>query len=562
VRRATTSLSSRNSHLRILGLLLFVDLFVLGMILFSLSGSLHQHLDSAEISSRNINQMVSQSLSSEIKIIDLVLQSTTDEITNRHLMQPADRKGLREVLVKQAGRLSMADALRVTDADGNVVVGSDDVPFGISLSDREHFRTLKAHPAQGLLISKPLISLVTGKPILVFARALQTTNGTFAGIIVAPVALDWFSRKFQNLEVGPNGVVVMRGDASRSFDLLARYPDVGFVGQTKVSDIFRAQITANPQSGSYEAKAGADNVQRVFSYQAIENYPLITLVGIARQDFMGSWQREVIKLCIVGAVFIIVSSIGGLALIRSWRILEQRTDELERSNTELEQFAYAASHDLQTPLRNIASYTQLLDRRYRGQMGEDADQFIEFIVGNAKRMSVMIRDLVDYSRATPRNIRLSPVDLGVIVAAVLSRLQQPLAEIGATVTVGELPWLLAEEVWLDSLMRNLLENAIRYRHPKRPLEITIAAEPIGGKTWRISVRDNGIGIAPEYHEKIFGMFYRMDPAQYPDSTGIGLALCRRMVGKFGGRLWVESALGNGSCFLFTLEAADKSASES
>lgn len=545
----------RRPKLRITGLLVFVDLFVVSLILISLSGSLGQYRERAEITSRNLNRLVAQTITGEIGSIDLLLRTAIDEMVYRQQISNPDPVLLHEIFARQMQRHPVADAIRMADAEGHLLAGSDVIPPHVSVIERDYFQQLKSNPSLGLVISKPVVSYVTGKPVLIFARALLDGKGQFAGTIVAPVSIEWFYKKFDNLEVGPHGAVVMRGNASRDFDLLVRYPEAGYVGQTKVSDTFRATITADPRFGTYEAKAGADNILRVFSYQAVGDYPLITLVGLAREDFMGNWGREAVKLGVLGAIFVLMSGLGGFILLRTWGTLEQRTEELERSNADLEQFAYAASHDLQTPLRNIASYTQLLERRYRGKLGDDADEFLDFIVGNAKKLSMMIRDLLDFSRASTAGDRLSVVDLSVVVAEVLDRLQQNLDSVGAKVQVGDLPKVRGEIVWLESLIQNLIENAIRYRHPDRALQLSIMAAHEGAKQWRVSIADNGIGIDPAYHEKVFSMFYRLNPASHPEGTGIGLPLCRRLVSRFGGKLWVESEVGAGSTFHFTMDAA-------
>ena len=545
----------RRQKLRIIGLLIFVDLFVLTVILISLSSSLSQYRERAEISSRNLNRLVAQTITGEIGSIDLILRTAIDEMVYRQQISHPDPLLLHDIFARQMQLHPIANAIRMADAEGHLLAASDAIPSNVSLRERDFFQKLKSNPSLGLVISKPVLSYITGKPVLVFARALLDGTGRFAGIIVAPVSIDWFSQRFDSLEVGPHGAVVMRGNASRDFDLLVRYPEAGYVGQTKVSDTFRATIAADPRSGTYEAKAGADDILRVFSYQAVGDYPLITLVGLAREDFMGNWRREAVKLGILGAIFLLVTGIGGFILLRTWGTLEQRTEALERSNADLEQFAYAASHDLQTPLRNIASYTQLLERRYRGQLGPDADEFLDFIVGNAKKLSMMIRDLLDFSRASTAGERLSVVDLSVVVAEVLARLQQNLNSVGAKVQVGDLPKVRGEIVWLESLIQNLIENALRYRDPDRALQLSITAEQEGGRQWRISVADNGIGIDPAYHEKIFSMFYRLNPSSHPEGTGIGLPLCRRLVSRFGGKLWVVSRVGAGSTFHFTMDGA-------
>ncbi|WP_254430935.1 sensor histidine kinase [Magnetospirillum sp. LM-5] len=235
--------------------------------------------------------------------------------------------------------------------------------------------------------------------------------------------------------------------------------------------------------------------------------------------------------------------------------LQERTHQLAQSNTDLEQFAYVASHDLQTPLRNIVGYTQLLERRYKGQMDKDADDFITFIVDNSKQMSRLINDLLEYSRVTSQAKPLLPVSARAAVDMALMHLRTDIEKTAATINVGELPRVIADQTRLVSLFQNLIGNAIKYRSPDRPVKIEVTAAPISPTQWRFSVADNGIGIPAQYHDKIFEIFQRLDPTAKAEGTGIGLTLCRRIVTRFGGSIWVESQPDEGSTFHFTLRDA-------
>lgn len=544
-----------SSRWRIVALVAFVNLFVFALIAMSLEGSFQQYRDRAAVTSRNTNRLVSQGIANDIDRLDLALMAVVDEYSRQSQGYVPGWSAMRPFLARLQSRLPMADALRIAQADGELVVGSDIVRPGISIADRGHFKKLRDDPKAGLIISEPILGRVNGRWELVFGRRLVSPQGEFAGAVFATIIIEWFTQRFNSLEVGAHGAVVLRGDASRNFDLLARFPAAGFVGQTKVSETFQAAIAANPHGGTYQARAGADDILRTFSYAAVGDYPLITLVGFATEDYLGEWWRELFKLTALGAVFVLATIAGGVAMFRTWRTLEQQTEELARSNADLEQFAYVASHDLQTPLRNIASFTQLLERRYRGQLDADADEFINYIVGGAKHLSRMISDLLDYARIRAADQKSMPVDLGSVVATVLAELRPELVAAEANVTVGELPVVDAEPIQMERLFRNLIDNAIRYRDSERSLQISIDARSEGGGIWRLAVRDNGVGVAPEYQARIFVIFQRLEPAKSPSGTGIGLAICRRIIFRFGGRIWIESEEGKGSSILFTLPAA-------
>lgn len=236
--------------------------------------------------------------------------------------------------------------------------------------------------------------------------------------------------------------------------------------------------------------------------------------------------------------------------------LKETLAELERSNVDLEQFAYAASHDLQEPLRMVSSYVQLLAKRYQGKLDSDADDFIEYVVDGASRMQGMINDLLVYSRVGRLEEPLKPVDCQAVLEQVLANLEAAIEESGAVVTHDTLPEVSADTSQLVQLFQNLIGNAVRFRSDE-PLQVHIGA---GRKDdqWLFWVRDNGIGIDPHYAERIFTIFQRLHPrSEYP-GTGIGLAICKRIVEGHGGRIWVDSRLGKGATFYFTIptEAGD------
>jgi PAS domain S-box-containing protein len=230
--------------------------------------------------------------------------------------------------------------------------------------------------------------------------------------------------------------------------------------------------------------------------------------------------------------------------------LARLAQDLQRSNAELEQFAYIASHDLQEPLRMVASYTQLLARRYRGKLDQDADDFINYAVDGAVRMQELINALLEYSRIGTRKRELAPVDLAEPIASALKNLERVLEESGAVVTHDPLPTVTCDSTQMMQLFQNLIANAVKFRR-EAPLRIHIAATR-DGEQWTFSVADNGIGIEPEYLTRIFEIFERLHGRDQYSGTGIGLAVCKRIVERHGGRIWATSTLGEGTTFWFTI----------
>jgi PAS domain S-box-containing protein len=232
-------------------------------------------------------------------------------------------------------------------------------------------------------------------------------------------------------------------------------------------------------------------------------------------------------------------------------------EELKRSNDELERFAYLASHDLQEPLRMVASFTELLAKRYKGRLDADADEYIAFAVDGSNRMQKLIQDLLLYSRAGGGDHALEDVSSEMALSNALHNLEGAITESGAVVTHDELPVIKTDAFQLTQVFQNLIGNAVKYRSASVP-QIRLGVTKDAAAGWIFSVRDNGIGIDPKYFEKIFVLFQRLHGRDDYSGTGIGLAICKKILQRLGGRMWLESQPGLGSTFYFSLPAGDRS----
>jgi signal transduction histidine kinase len=292
--------------------------------------------------------------------------------------------------------------------------------------------------------------------------------------------------------------------------------------------------------------------------RAVAVRPLTRLASQAREVAAGNFEHEVTTSGPREAADLAVDVnrmreriLSELSAVRVANAnLQARAHDLERSNSELEQFAYVASHDLQEPLRKVASFCQLLQRRYVGQLDERADQYIEFAVDGAKRMQVLIDDLLAFSRVGRVEREPALISCASALSSARVNLTSEIRESGAIIETAELPVVRAEFSLITSLFQNLLSNAIKFRGEKPPrITISVARQD---PFWLFTFADNGIGIEPEYADRIFVIFQRLhDRASY-SGTGIGLAMCRKIVEYYGGRIWLETTAGSGATFCFTL----------
>ncbi|MEO7332288.1 MAG: ATP-binding protein, partial [Minicystis sp.] len=284
---------------------------------------------------------------------------------------------------------------------------------------------------------------------------------------------------------------------------------------------------------------------------AFAGYPLIVddrVVGV-----VAVFADHALDASALSAIEMVAYTLAqGIVRKRAEETLDLRAAELARSNAELERFAYIASHDLQEPLRMVASYTQLLGRRYKGKLDADADEFIAFAIDGASRMQTLINDLLAFSRVGTRSGEPAPTSLKRSLDLALANLRFAIEESGAVITHDDLPTVLADERQIAQVFQNLLGNAIKFRGPEPP-RIHIGVEHTD--EWRIVIKDNGIGIEPRFFDRLFVLFQRLHSRVEYQGNGIGLAICKKIVERYGGRIWVEAAPGQGSTFIFTLRGS-------
>ncbi|MEL7638515.1 MAG: ATP-binding protein [Solidesulfovibrio sp.] len=468
---------------------------------------------------------------------------------------------------------------------------------GVSFADRDWFRQAQREKACRI---GPFSLTADGRPVAVVACPALGWDGEVKAVVAASLTLDALGRSFAATPGSPGetgGVVAASGG------LLARFPEASPAEGPNIADTPLGRSVLRTAAGSLEA-TGLDgeaklvgvarlNPQAADSPAVFVAMPLaeayapaqsllfhqmawlvvVGLVGLGAAWFCGSrllvspivalveaaeaigrgefatrltTPSRIRELARLGRAFNAMA--GGL--MERERVLAEKTAALEHSNQDLEQFAYVASHDLQEPLRKITSFADLLAKRCAGSLDETGERYVAYMVDGARRMSQLINHLLAYSRLGTRGAAFAPMELAAALDAALDNLELPLAEAGATVTRGELPTLVADATQLTQLFQNIIGNAVKYRADRPPVIHVSARREDGG--WTVAVADNGQGIAPRHFERIFRMFQRLDTAKERQGAGIGLAFCKRIVERHGGRIWVESEEGTGSTFRFTL----------
>jgi PAS domain S-box-containing protein len=342
--------------------------------------------------------------------------------------------------------------------------------------------------------------------------------------------------------------IVICNSATRKY-----FPTAGhlLVPGVAYEDLLRAHVTSGYVEGV------GDNVEewiqdRLKSHRAANS-------SITRAYRDGDWSQIIERHTSDGGIIAVRVDITALKhheqeLNRQAQKIAEHVREVERSNAELEQFAYVASHDLQEPLRMVASYCQLLQRRYKDKLDEAANEFIGFAVEGASRMQRLINDLLAYSRIGRKGGDPMPLEFSDSVKTALANLEGAIADSGAEIEVGPMPRLVGVPMQLAQLMQNLIGNAIKFRRAEVLPVISVSAIEEDG-AWHIAVADNGIGIEPQYLERVFLIFQRLHERNKYPGTGIGLAIAKKVIEYHGGRIWIESTPNRGSRFHFTLPSA-------
>jgi signal transduction histidine kinase len=540
----------------ILATLVLVGIYVV-VILHNIRALEQDHNDFAELQARKILLSFDIHTIRLFDLADIYLRSA------RHFVEQDGIEHVGRFLDRVTPPKSelYSSTLTVIDPRGRVLFSTNAaLAKGTDLSDQPIFLHFQGATGDSILVGAANNSTVPDHQYFHVARPILRGND-LAGIIVLDIHSSRIAAFYRDMTLGPNSSAAI---FSMDRQLIARQPPPAAesppVGALQIWDISETEA-----EGRFHKRSLLDGIERTFLYKRLTDYPLVVVIGFADADIGASLEgvkrAEVIETTLFAttalafAVLVLVMEGRNRRLAEAERTSRASAELLERSNADLERFAYVASHDLKTPLRVITGYAQMLDRRYRDKLDEEANEYIAFLTAGTKRMYRLITDLLHYSRINSQAKPLQPVSSGRATDIAISNLKAVIEESGAAISVGPLPTIQADESQLSSLFQNLLGNAIKYRHPDRKPLIRIEAIRLSDTLWRFAVRDNGIGMEPEHFERIFVIFQRLHSDSAYDGTGIGLALCQRIVARLGGRIWVESKPGEGSTFFFTASEA-------
>ena len=522
---------------------------------------------SSELLLSALSSSTAYQVGAALRNIDALVLDAKERLESKGTLSPSDAEHL-------AGRVKatpeVVDML-ISNAKGEAVsllnLGQTNAAF--SVSDREYFTFWNEHPDRsGLHISVPITSRSTGRTVVPVSHVLKAPDGSFNGVVASAVTVKFLLDVLAaaNNRDTASGVIFMADGT-----VLARVPRIGEGVEQRVPNVSWTDSFLFKQ----EEKT-FDGRPRFVGLRPVGNFPILASSTLTVSEAMASWYRQMALIFSASALLSV--SIFVLALLADRReharqimaetvkiqrdnleiIVAERTKELadlagrmKASNAELEQFAYVTSHDLQEPLRMISSYAQLLQKRYGGQLDANADDFIGFMVEGVKRMRRLIFDLLEYSRVTNKNHPFEEFDAAEAVEAALANLAAAIKESKARISLGGLPVIWGDRTQFIQLIQNLVGNALKYHHPNRAPHITITSEE-EETGWCFTVSDNGIGIESQYFERVFKMFQRLHTRDQYDGTGIGLAICKKIVDRHEGHIWVDSVAGEGASFVITL----------
>jgi signal transduction histidine kinase/CheY-like chemotaxis protein/HPt (histidine-containing phosphotransfer) domain-containing protein len=542
-----------------------LNLFVITIVTLALRQSQNQHHEQAAIVSQNLSQVLEKSIAGTLRKIDLALLDASDEYSRQIASGRINARELNAHLALKYSRLPEVVGLRIANAQGVIEYGTGLAAGSkTNISDRDYFLFHRDNPNMRLIISKPIVGRIRGTWMVLLARRINHPDGSFAGVVFAPVELTQFDESFSAINVGPHGVIVLR---DKETGIIARYPEPdgvdSSVGQNGKSPQLQEIIRAGKEIGSYQARSAIDNIERSFSYRNISEQSLFILVGLAIEDYLVDWHKMAVGAAFLTALFMLAT------LTASWLIYRGRKSRMvaeeemlhskvaEQANAAKSNFLANMSHEIRTPMNSILGMSQLgLD----DEINPKTRNYLEKIQLSGEHLMRIIDDILDFSRIGAGKLNIEEVAfyLDEVKQKLVSLIEEKAANKGLKLTFDFDPgisrMLCGDPLRLSQILLNYINNAIKFTEQG---EIIVRAKKIEkGKDYsllRFEVQDTGIGITEEQRVRLFQPFQQADSSttRKYGGSGLGLAISKQLAELMGGEVGVESEVGKGSTFWFT-----------
>lgn len=549
---------------------LLINIFVIGLALYFISGSRYETEQMAKATTENLSQVLAQSIHGSVDKINLILLTVTDEIEKQLNDNDIEKLPLEPFLSRERKRLPEINRILVSNSQGELVLGIDGTRhLRKSVADRDYFILLRDDPNAKLVIGKPISGVVDGEWIQIFARRINSPDGSFAGVVTGSIKLEYFRKLFSSITVGEHGSITLR---DKDLAILARYPDNQMsgnsVGQKIVSKAFQKLIKSGKSSATYKATYPIDTIERTFTFHKVSDYPLYVNVGLATNDYMVVWRREAMWVSSLVLIFTLLTCFAswllickfkrekqaGEALLLAREKLEQKVSErtlsLETALRELESFSYSVSHDLRTPLTHINSFVTIMSEDFGDLLPPQAISLVDRTLAESRRMSKLIDALLELARVSRTQMIKKPVNLSELAIRVCDGLREGDPDRSVETVISDGLIVQGDKSLLIQLLVNLLGNAWKYTSASPTAHIEFGKEVIADQEI-FYVSDNGVGFDMAYSDKLFKAFQRLHGSEF-EGTGIGLATVKRIVDRHRGRVWAVSKPNEGATFYFTL----------